>query len=188
MTKSVGIDARVSSPWFRQHTVAIDVLTAAAITLLTVYGTITSALRLSGGTMVVVCLVALVVSVPLAVRRRWPVPVFGFVLASSIVAVLLGMSRVATAVAVALALYLVTLSAGGRSVVAFGAALLGLTLAAVLTTTVLNPHYLVIAPNPQVFDTDLLSSLSFSWLAISAAWIIGRRALRDRTLGDQSRE
>jgi hypothetical protein len=46
--------------------------------------------------------------------------VFGLVLASSIVAVLLGMSRVATAMAVAIALYLVALSAGGG-----GARLLG---------------------------------------------------------------
>jgi hypothetical protein len=58
----------------------------------------------------------------------------------------------------------------------------------VLTTIVLNPHYLVIAPNPEVFDTDLLSSLSFSWLTIGVAWMIGRRAFRDRTLEDRPRE
>jgi signal transduction histidine kinase len=168
----------VLSPRFRQHPgklVAIEVATAAGITLLTVYGTILAALRLPSGTVLVVWLVALAVSVPLALRRRWPIPVFGCVLASSIVAVLLGMSRVATAVAVAIALYLVALSGGKwRAVVALGAALMGLTLAAVFASTVFNPRFLLITPSPQAANTDLTSSLSFIWLTIGAAWIIGR--------------
>jgi signal transduction histidine kinase len=166
------------SPRLRQSPrklAAIEVSTAAAITLLTVYGTIIAALRLPSGTVVVVWLVALAISIPLAVRRRWPIAVFGFVLTSSIVAVLLGMSRVGIALAVAITLYLVALSVGRwRSVVALGAALLGLTLAAVLTTTVLNPHFLLIPPKPDAANTDLLSSLSFTWLTIGAAWTIGR--------------
>ncbi|MGH3781525.1 MAG: hypothetical protein ACRDRO_13080, partial [Pseudonocardiaceae bacterium] len=79
----------------------IDLLAAAAITLLIVNATLGTALGLSSRTAVVVWLMALAVSVPLVVRRRWPIPVLGIVLASAIVAVLLGMSGAVLAVAVA---------------------------------------------------------------------------------------
>lgn len=119
---------------------------------------------------------ALAVSLPLLFRRRWAIPVFGLVLASAIVAVLLGISGAATGLAVAIALYPVALSVGPRcSAVALGAALLGVTLAAVLTVTVLTPHFLVVAPDPEIFSTDLLSSLGFSWFTIGSSWILGRR-------------
>ncbi|MGH3782006.1 MAG: sensor histidine kinase, partial [Pseudonocardiaceae bacterium] len=118
------------------------------------------------------------VSVPLVVRRRWPIPVLGIVLASAIVAVLLGMSGAVLAVAVAL--YPVALSVGPRcSAVALGAAMLGVTLAAVLTAAVLYPHFLVVTPNMAMFKADPGSSLVFSWFTIGAAWSLGR-SLRAR--------
>jgi signal transduction histidine kinase len=92
------------------------------------------------------------------------------------------MSGTATVLAVALAIYPVALSAGTqRSVGALGAALLGVTLTAVLSVTVLARHFSVVPPNAEVFETDLLSSLSFSWIAISAGWALGRsfRARRE---------
>ncbi len=162
----------------------IDVLTAVMIALLTVSATFGTALGLSGETAVVVWLVALAVSVPLVVRRRWPIQVLGVVVVLAIVAVLLGISLRATALGVAVALYPVALSVGPRrSAVALGAALLGVTLAAVLTATVLDPRFLVVAPNTEPFKTDLLSSLSFSWFTISAGWALGRssRARREYT-------
>ncbi|MGH8965980.1 MAG: sensor histidine kinase, partial [Actinomycetes bacterium] len=54
---------------------------------------------------------------------------------------------------------------------------------AVLTATVLDPHFLVVAPNPDSFDTDLFSTLGFSYFTIGASWALGRsfRARREYT-------
>lgn len=165
-------------PWIRHRPwqlVVIDLLPAVWITVLIGNATLNTALGLSSGTVIVVWLVAVAVSVPLAVRRRRPIPVFGVVLTSAIVAVLLGMSVAATVLAVAVALYQVALSVGlRRSAVALASALLGVTLAAVLSATVLDPPFLLVAPNTKSFNTDLLSLLSFSWFAIGAGWMLGR--------------
>lgn len=167
----------------------IDLLPAVWITVLTVNATFYSALGLSGGTVLVVWLVALAVSVPLAVRRHRPIPVLGVVLAAVIVAVLLGMPVVATVLAVAVALYPVALSVGlRRSALALGVSLLGVTLAAVLAATVLGPHSLVVAPNTESFNTDLLSSLSFSWFALGAGWTLGRSVRARREYAGQIAE
>ncbi len=191
VSEPVGLDSGVLPSQFRARTwrlVVIDLL-AAVITLLTVSPTLGSALGLSSGTTFVVWLVALAVSVPLVVRRRWPIPVLGVVLASAIVAVLLGMSGAATALAVAVALYPVALSVGPRrSAVALGAALLGVTLAAVLTATVLEPRFLVVAPNIESFNIDPLSSLGFSWFTIGAGWALGRRSRARREYAGQIAE
>jgi signal transduction histidine kinase len=171
--------------------VVIDVLAAAVITLLTVSAPFGTVLGLSGGTaVVVVWLMALGVSVPLVVRRRWPIPVLGVVVASAIVAVLLGISPEATTLAVAVALYSVALSVGPRrSVVALGAALLGVTLAVVLTTTMLAPHFRIVTPKTaESFNTDLPSSLSFPWFAIGTGWALGRRSRARREYAGQLAE
>jgi signal transduction histidine kinase len=177
VTDPAGFDSGVLSPRFRQrpwHLVVIDLLLVAWITLLTVNATLYTALGPSSGTVAVVWLLALAVSVPLVVRRRRPVPVFGVVLASTLVAVFLGMSVAAIVLAVAVALYSVALTLGPRrSAVALGAAVLGVTLAAVLAASVLDPHFLLVAPNAKSFNTDLLSSLSSSWFTIGAGWTFG---------------
>ncbi len=177
VTEPAGVDSGVLPRRFRQrpwHLVVIDLLLAAWITLLIANATLFTAVGLPRGTILVVWLLALAVSVPLAVRRRRPLPVFGVVLASTVVAVLLGMSVGATVLAVAVALYSVALSRGPRrSAVALGAAMLGVTLAAVLAATVLDPHFLLVAPNTKSFNTDLLSSLSSSWFTIGAGWTFG---------------
>ena len=183
MTEPVAVDDSFLPSWFRTwHLVLIDVLVATAITLLTVYSTFGTAVGRSSGITAVVWLLALAVSIPLVFRRRWPVPVFGVVLTAAIIAVLLGMSGTATVLAVALAIYPVALSEGPRrSTVALGAALLGVTLAAVISVTALAPHFSVVGPDAEVFKTELLSSLSFSWIAIGAGWALGRsfRARRE---------
>ncbi|PZS38363.1 MAG: histidine kinase, partial [Pseudonocardiales bacterium] len=53
------------------------------------------------------------------------------------------------------------------------AAALGVTLAAVLAATVLDPYFLLVAPNIKSFNTDLLSALSSSWFTIGAGWTFG---------------
>jgi signal transduction histidine kinase len=181
MTEPATVDVSVLPlrPW---HLVAINMLITAGITLLTVYSTFGTAVGHSTSMTVVVWLMALAVSLPLMFRRRWPIPVFGTVLASAIIAVLLGMSATATVLAVALAIYPVALSAGPRrSAVALGVALLGVTLAAVLSVTVVAPHFSVVGSNAEVFKTDLISSMAFFWIAIGAGWLLGRsfRARRE---------
>jgi signal transduction histidine kinase len=161
--------------------IVIDMLTAVTITLLTVYATL-GTFALSHRTAVVVWLVALAVSLPLVFRRRWPIPVFSVVLVSAIVAMLLGMSGAAAVLAVAIALYPVALSVQPRrSAVALGVSLLSITLATVLTSTVLDPHFLVVAPNTESLNADLLSLLGFSWFTIGTGWALGRsiRARRE---------
>jgi signal transduction histidine kinase len=173
VTESVAVDASILPSRFHTwHLVLINVLVAAAITLLTVYSTFGPTVGRSSGITVVVWLMALAISVPLVFRRRWPIPVLGVVLASAIIAVLLGMLGTATVLAVALGIYPVALSAGPRrSAVALGAALLGLTLAVVLRVTVVAPHFSV--ANVDQGKTDLLS-LVFSWIAIVTGWTLGR--------------
>jgi signal transduction histidine kinase len=192
VTEPAGVDSGVWPPWFRQRPwqlFVIDLLPAGWVTVLTGNATLYTALGLSGGRVAAVWLVALVVGVPLVVRRRWPLPVLGVVVASAIVAVLLGMSVAATGLAVAVALYSVALSVKPRrSAVALGAALLGTTLAAVLTATVLDPPFLVVAPNTGSFNTDLLSSLSSSWFAIGAGWTLGRSVRASREYASQIAE
>lgn len=185
VTEPAGIDSGVSPPWFRQRIwqlIVIDLLPAVWITVLTVNATRYTALGLSSSTMVVLWVVALAVSVPLVARRRRPIPVLGVVLTSTIVAVSLGMSVAATGLAVAVALYSVAMSVEPqRSAIALGATLLGITLAAVLTATVLDPQFLIVPPSTNSFNTDLLNSLSFSWFAIGVGWTLGRsvRARRE---------
>jgi signal transduction histidine kinase len=177
VTEPAGVESGVLSSRFRQrpwHLAVIDLLLAAWITLLTVNATFYTALGLSSRTVVVVWLLALAVSVPLIIRRRRPIPVFVVVLAATMVAVLLGISVAAIVLAVAVALYSVALSLRPRrSAVAAVAAVLGVTLAAVLAATVLDPHFLLVAPNTKLANTDLLSSLSSSWFTIGAGWTFG---------------
>jgi signal transduction histidine kinase len=178
VSEPVGVDPGLLSqqsrlrPW---KLVMIDVLTAAATSLLAVYATLGGLLGSSSGTTVLVWLIALAISLPLVIRRRWPVSVLGVVLTSAVVAVLLGMSTTAAVLTVAIAIYPVALSlAPRRSLVTLGATLLSVTLATVIAKTVLAPHFLVIAPNPDSLESGVLSSLSFSWFAIGAGWALGR--------------
>jgi signal transduction histidine kinase len=191
VSEPAGVDSGVGPPWFRQRPwqlLVIDLLPAAVITLLTVSATSSTALGLSSGTVVVVWLVALAVNLPLVVRRRWPIPALGVVVALSIVAVLLGMSVAATGLAVAVALYSVAVSVGPRrSAIALGAALLGVTLAAVPTATVRDPLFLVVTPNPESVTTPF-SLLSFPWFALGAGWMLGRGVQARREYADQLAE
>jgi signal transduction histidine kinase len=189
VTETAGIDSGVLPPRSRQRLwqfIVVDLLPAVWITLLTVNATLYTALEISSGAVVAVWLVALVFGALLVVRRWKPLPVFGVVLGTTIVADLLGISVGATALAVAVALYPVALSVEPRrSAVALGVALLSVTLAAVLTATVLNSHFLV-TPNPRY--TDLFSSLTSWWLAIGAGWAFGRNVRARREYADQIAE
>ncbi|MGH3697267.1 MAG: sensor histidine kinase [Pseudonocardiaceae bacterium] len=192
MTEPAGIDSGVSLLRSRQRRwqlVAIDLLLAVWISLVIGNSTLSAAPGLSSGTVVTVWLLAVALSVPLALRRRRPIPVFAVVLTLAIVAVALGMSVAATALAVAVALYQVALSVGSRrSVVALGAALLGVTVVTVITAAVLDPDLFVVVPGTKSFNTGLLSLLSFSWFAIGAGWTLGRSVRTHRESASQIAE
>jgi signal transduction histidine kinase len=189
VTELAGIGSGVLLPRLRQRLwqfIVIDLLPAAWITLLTVNATLYTAVGPSRGTIVAVWLVALVVGAPLVVRRWRPIPVFGVVLTSAIIAALMGVSVAATALAVAVALYPVALSTGRYSVVALGVALLSVTLEAVLTATVLNSHFLLVTPDPKY--AGLFSSLTSAWSAIGVGWAFGRNVRARREYSDQIAE
>lgn len=192
VTEPAGVEAGALAPWFGQRRwlpVVIDLLVIGWIFLLTVYAALAPATPVSGAVVIVVWLAALAVTVPLALRRRRPIPVLGVVLAVAIVAELLGMSITATALAVAFALYPVAASIPPRrSVVALAGTLLGITLAAVLATTLLSPHFLLLVPHARSFQPDLLSALSFSWVALGAGWTLGRGARARRKYAEQLAE
>ncbi|HET9257328.1 MAG TPA: sensor histidine kinase [Pseudonocardiaceae bacterium] len=184
--------ADVLSPWFRARPwllTVIDLVAAAWITVLTVTTTLQIARGLSGGVAVVVLLVAFAVGAPLALRRHRPVPVLSVVSAAAVLAMLLGMSVTSTGLAVAVALYPVALSERPRaSAIALGVVLMGVTAAAVLAATVLNPHFLFITPSTNSVNTDLPTTLSISWFAIGAGWTLGRSARARREAADRLAE
>jgi signal transduction histidine kinase len=185
MTDSSWLDRGVPprSESRRRAHLLIELVVAATIASLTVYASLPVKFGTSSGAVLVVWLVALAVSLPLVFRKRWPIPVFGVVLASAIIGVLLGMSAAATvlALAVGVALYTTSLVARPKgSVVALGAALLGITLTTVLTTAVLPPHYFFVQPALD-FNPDLPSMVVFFCFTIVGAWALGRnfRARRE---------
>lgn len=93
----------------------------------------------------------------------------------------------APVLAVAVALYPVAVSVEPcRSTIALGVAVLGVTLTSVLTATVLYPSFLAV-PNPK-FDTDLFSSLGFSWFTIGLSWALGCRLRAHREYNSQIAE
>ena len=186
MTEPAGISG-VSPPRFRQRlwqVVVFDLLPAVWIVLLTVNATLYAAVGPSIVAAVGVGLVALSLGVLLAIRRWQPIPVFGLVLAVTVVAAFLGMPIAVTVLAVAVALYPVALSVGPRrAAIALRVALLSVTLVAVLTSTVLKPHFLLVTPDPKY--TDIFASLTSGWLAIGVAWAFGRNVRARREYAEQ---
>jgi signal transduction histidine kinase len=186
VSEAAGIEFGVL-PRFRQRVwqfVLVDLLPAVWISLLTVNATLNIALGHSSGTVVAIWSVGLVVGALLVVRRWRPNLVFGVVVTTTIVTILLGMSVEASALAVAVAVYPVALLVGTRrSAISLGAALLGVTLATVLVATVPHFHFLLVTPNPKY--TNLFSSLTNAWLAISAGWAFGRNVRARREYANQ---
>jgi signal transduction histidine kinase len=190
VTEPAGISSGVSPPRFRQRlwqVVVFDLLPAVWITLLIVNATLYAAIRPSIVAVVGVWLVSVGMGVLLAIRRWAPIWVFSLVLALVIIAALLGMPIAVTVLAVAVALYPVALSAGPRrAAIALRTALLSVTVMAVLTSTVLRPHFLLVTPDPKY--TDLFSSLTSAWLAIGVGWAFGRNVRARREYADQLAE
>lgn len=193
VSEPAGVDSGVASPRFgprRSYAVVIDVLAPAVILVLAVFATLNTPFGLSSGTVVVVWLLALAISLPLTVRRRWPRLVFSIVLVAALVAKVLGVSGAAAVLAIAVALYPVALSVRPRrSIIALGVALTGITLTAVLGARELGLHLLAIQhPEWLAIRIDPFSSLAFSLFAIGIGWALGRSTRLRREYTNQVAE
>ena len=114
-------------------------------------------------------LLALASTLPAAVRRFWPLPVLGVVLAASVTAMAIGTGKDASEV-VAFVLYLVALRYPRRIAVAALAAALALTAAGMVTGAAL-----IHAP-----DSGTASRLAASAAVIAAGWVIGAAVRQQR--------
>jgi len=144
-------------PW---HWVAIDGVVAVLLALVFLVGST----RPGYGTPLwLAYLLALVSTLPVAVRRLWPLPVLGVVLAGSVAAMAIGTGK-DPSVAVALALYLVALRYPWRTSAAALAGALALTAAGT-------------AAGGAALDHNQASTVAArfvgSAVVLTAAWVIG---------------
>lgn len=124
-------------------------------------------LRVSG------VLVAIALGAPLALRRRWPLPVLGVVLAASVAADLLAIVAGASGVA-AYALYMVAREEPRRRSVPALAVCLVATAGVLALAPVLNVHD--VAPQYGRLHAGL------GWVLYMVAWLLGWMARRHRAL------
>ena len=144
-------------PW---HWVAIDGVVAVLLALVFLVGSTRPAY---GIPLWVAYLLALISTLPVAVRRLWPLPVLGIVLAGSVAAMAIGTGK-DPSVAVALALYLVALRYPWRTSTAVLAGVLVLTAAGT-------------AAGGSALDHNQASAVAArfvgSAVVLIAAWVIG---------------
>jgi signal transduction histidine kinase len=144
-------------PW---HWVAIDAAVAVLLALVFLVGSTRPAY---GVPLSVAYLLALISTLPVAVRRFWPLPVLGVVLAGSVAAMAIGTGKDPSA-AVAFALYLVALRYPRRTSAAVLAGVLTLTAAGTAAAGAALHH-------------DQVSLVAARFLAsavvLSASWVIG---------------
>jgi signal transduction histidine kinase len=144
-------------PW---HWVAIDGAVAVLLALVFLVGSTRPAYGIPLG---VAYLLALISTVPVAVRRLWPLPVLGVVLAGSVAAMAIGTGK-DPSVAVAYVLYLVALRYPRRLSAAVLAGVLALTAAGT-------------AAGGAALDHNQASTVAArfvgSAVVLTAAWVIG---------------
>jgi signal transduction histidine kinase len=159
-------------PW---HWVAIDAAVAVLLALVFLVGSTRPAY---GVPLWVAYLLALISTLPVAVRRLWPLPVLGVVLAGSVAAMAIGTGKDPSA-AVAFALYLVALRYPWRTSAAVLAGVLVVTAAGTAAAGAALHH-------------DQVSLVAARFLAsavvISASWVIGVAVGKQRAYSAGLRE
>ncbi|MEU4780576.1 histidine kinase [Micromonospora sp. NPDC023633] len=151
---------------------AFDALVAAAIVLVTVLRTPAAPVLAWG--------LAVLFGPPLAVRRRWPVPVLTVVVVAGAVAVAIGVAGDAVVFAVALALYPLALSAPiRRAGFALAGALAGLTAGGVVGATVPGLPVIPTRAGEESFAATPVPVLLYAATVIAGSWTLGR-AVRAR--------
>ena len=144
-------------PW---HWVAIDGVVAVLLALVFLVGSTRPAY---GIPLWVTYLLALVSTLPVAVRRLWPLPVLGVVLAGSAAAMAIGTGK-DPSVAVALVLYLVALRYPRSTSAAVLAGVLALTAAGTIAGGAALEHNQASA---------VAARFTGSAVVLTAAWVIG---------------
>ncbi|RLK26120.1 DNA-binding NarL/FixJ family response regulator [Micromonospora sp. M71_S20] len=152
--------------------VAFDALAAVALVPLAVFRT-PAAPVLAGG-------LAVLFGLPLALRRRWPLPVLTVVVVAGAVAVAVGVAGDAVVFAVALALYPPALCAPTRRAgAALVGALAGVTAGGVSATAVPGLPVVPIRPGEESFAATPVPVLLYAATVIAGSWALGR-AVRAR--------
>jgi signal transduction histidine kinase len=165
----------------RSRQAAADWLTAVLLSGL-VFRTFGAALEATGSAPWPRLSVAVALSVPVALRRRCPVPVLGVLLAVSLLLTALGLPPGAWAfLPVALALYQV--AAGGSLLLA--ACALGAGLTSLATTSVVM---LAGIGSPGESAVNLASSTIAAALALAVGWALGYAVQQRRARTEQIRE
>jgi len=159
-------------PW---HWLAIDGVVAVLLALVFLVGSTRPAY---GVPLWVAYLLALVSTLPIAVRRLWPLPVLGIVLAGSVAAMAIGTGK-DPSVAVALVLYLVALRYPRPTSAAVLAGVLALTAAGT-------------AAGGAALDHNQASAVAArfvgSAVVLTAAWVIGVAVRQQRAYTSGLRE
>ncbi|SDS02620.1 Signal transduction histidine kinase [Microlunatus soli] len=126
------------------------------------------------------------VALPLAVRRRWPLPIFGFLVAATAVATFLGAVGIGalwvTYAATALALY--TVAAEGRRVVVTGLALVGGLAVPARTIPWIYHRFQVTPVTAPTSELPLWWPIELGMVGaeLIIAWAVGRLVRWRRTL------
>jgi signal transduction histidine kinase len=147
------------------HLVMLDVAVALALTGATIGIALNpgSTARFDGPAWVIV-VVAAIIGLPVAVRRRWPLTVLAVVTAPAAVSTVFGISPLAY-VPVALALYLVgAATPGRRSVVAMAACMVAVG-AGLVGEAVMDP------PSDRA---NVVVVVALAWLIAGGMWALGR--------------
>jgi len=146
---------------------ALDALVAVALVFLTMFRT-PDAPVLAGG-------LAVCFGLPLALRRRWPVPVLTTVALAAAVAIAVGTAGDAVVFAIAYALYPVVLSATARQdVLALVGLLATVTVAGLAGGTVPGLPIIPSRPGEESFTATPVPVLLYAATIIAGSWALAR--------------
>ncbi|WP_203926992.1 sensor histidine kinase [Virgisporangium ochraceum] len=158
---------------------AVDVLVAAAVVAAAV-------LMRPPGAGVAVWVPAALVGTPLAVRRRWPVPVLGAVLAAGAVGLFGGVRPEPVVYAVAYALYPVALRSARAGAWALAVAVAGVVGPGLVDAAVADlPVHPVDDPHSESFSATPASATAFCVVVLGGSWALARVLAARRRHADQ---
>ncbi|GAB3161505.1 sensor histidine kinase [Micromonospora sonneratiae] len=155
---------------------ACDALVGVALVIFTVFRTPSVPVLVWG--------LGVLFGLPLAVRRRWPVPVLTVVLSAGTVAIAVGVAGDAVVLAIAFALYPVALvSSVRRAGLALSGALAAITAAGLVGITVPGLPIIASRAGEESFTATPVPVLLYSATIIAGSWVLARavRARREHT-------
>jgi signal transduction histidine kinase len=158
---------------------AVDALVAAAVVAAAV-------LMRPPGSGIAVWVPAALIGAPLVVRRRWPVPVLGAVLAAGAVGLLVGVRPEPVVYAVAYALYTVALRSARAGARALAVAVAGVVGPGLVDAAVADlPVHPVDDPHSESFSATPASATAFCVVVLGGSWALARVLAVRRRHADQ---